>query len=134
MLLHWLDSTKKFVKSHPEIMFTKADKGNATVAIGKIDYYKKMEKLLSEETTYDRMKKDPTKKMTSDLRALLVMWKKNDFIEGHTYRKLLSTDRVLPRAYGLPKIHKIGNPLRIIISSFNSPLYYLACYLLRRRG
>jgi len=29
----------------------------------------------------------------------------------------------------MPKIHKIGNPLRIIISSLNSPLYYLACYI-----
>jgi len=49
MLLHWLDFRKKFVKSHPEIMFTKTDKGNATVAIGKIDYYKKMEELLSKK-------------------------------------------------------------------------------------
>jgi len=84
--------------------------------------------MLLEKNTYDRVKKDPTKKMTSDLRSLLVMWKKN-FIERHTYRKLLITDEVLPKAYGLLKIHKIGNPLRIIISSLNSPLYYLAGYL-----
>jgi len=48
MLLHWLDSTKKFVKNHPEIMFTKTE-GNATVAIGKIDYCKKMEEMISEK-------------------------------------------------------------------------------------
>lgn len=41
----------------------------------------------------------------------------------------MSTDGILPRAYGLPKIHKPGNPLRIIVSSINSPLYKLACFL-----
>jgi len=73
--------------------------------------------------------KNSTKKMTSDLCSLLIMWKKNNFIERHTYKKLLITDGVIPRAHGLPKIHKIGTPLRIIISSLNSPLYYLVCYL-----
>jgi len=46
-----------------------------------------------------------------------------------TYRKLLITDGLLPRAYGLPKLHKEGYPLRVIISSLKSPLYELACYL-----
>ena len=32
----------------------------------------------------------------------------------------------MPRAYGLPKIHKVGCPFRIIVSSINSPLYNLS--------
>ncbi|EZA62948.1 hypothetical protein X777_15541 [Ooceraea biroi] len=35
----------------------------------------------------------------------------------------------LPRAYGLPKIHKDGCPLRIIVSCINSPLYALSSFL-----
>jgi len=35
----------------------------------------------------------------------------------------------IPRAYGLPKIHKTVCPLRIIVSSVNSSLYNLAYYL-----
>jgi len=42
---------------------------------------------------------------------------------------LLVTDGLLPRAYGLPKLHKTGHPLRVIISSLQSPLYNLSCYL-----
>jgi len=57
-----------------------------------------MEEMLSEKNTYDKVKKDPIKKMTSDLRSLLVRWKKNNFIKGHTYKKLLISDGVLPRA------------------------------------
>lgn len=36
---------------------------------------------------------------------------------------------MLPRAYGLPKIHKPNCPLRIIVSSINSPLYNLSVFL-----
>lgn len=39
------------------------------------------------------------------------------------------SDGVLPRAYGFPKIHKRDCPLRIIVSSINSPLHPLATYL-----
>lgn len=36
---------------------------------------------------------------------------------------------VAPRIYGLPKIHKEGNPLRPICSSINSPTYELSKYI-----
>lgn len=35
----------------------------------------------------------------------------------------------LPRAYGRPKIHKPNNPLSIIVSYTNSPLYKLSLFL-----
>jgi len=39
------------------------------------------------------------------------------------------SDGLLPRAYGLPKVHKPDCPFRIIISSIDSPLYSLATFL-----
>jgi len=36
---------------------------------------------------------------------------------------------MLPRAYGLPKLHKKGYPLRVIVSSLKSPSYELALFL-----
>ncbi|EZA56040.1 hypothetical protein X777_04043, partial [Ooceraea biroi] len=42
---------------------------------------------------------------------------------------LLSTNGNLPRCYGVPKIHKPGCLLRIIVSTNDSPLYNLASYL-----
>ena len=67
--------------------------------------------------------------MTQDLPILLVRWKRDRFIDEQTYRRLLTTDGVIPKAYGLTKIHKDGNPLRVIVSSVNSPLYYLSLFL-----
>jgi len=38
----------------------------------------------------------------------------------------LSSDSLLPKAYGLPKIHKKNTPLRITVSSINTTLYPFA--------
>lgn len=122
-------ATNSFIKEHPYISFTRADKGNVTVAINKDEYILKMNEILSDEKTYIKVSKDPTKKLIRDLHSLLMKWKKCEYITELTYKRLNCTDGVLPRAYGLPKIHKSGNPLRIIVSSMNTPLYELASFL-----
>ena len=45
------------------------------------------------------------------------------------YFCLLKTDGNLPRAYGLPKMHKENHPLRIIVSCIDSPSYFLSKYI-----
>jgi len=75
------------------------------------------------------VKTDPTKKIIKNLRNLLARWRKKEFISVRTARSLLYSDGVLPRAYGLPKIHKDNVPLRIIISSLNSPVHSFAAFL-----
>ena len=40
-----------------------------------------------------------------------------------------SSDGLSPRFYGLPKIHKVGIPLRPIVSFMNSPTYEVSSYL-----
>jgi len=63
MLLYWLDSTKKFIKNHPDILFTKSDKGNVTIAIKRSDYCRKMEEMLLDTNIYVSVNRDPTKKI-----------------------------------------------------------------------
>jgi len=129
LIMSWLKQTKLFAINNPDILFTKADKGNATVAMDLVDYNTKMKEVFSDNNTYTIVKKDPVKKLSSQLRDTLSGWLKKEYIDMHTYRKLLFTDGWLPRAYGLPKLHKTGYPLRVIISSSNSPLYNLSYYL-----
>jgi len=52
-----------------------------------------------------------------------------DYISLATYRLMYCSDGILPRAYGLPKVHKPDRQFRIIISSIDSPLYSLATFL-----
>lgn len=63
------------------------------------------------------------------MKALLSKWKNQGYISNANYKSLLFTDGTLPRAYGLPKIHKIGIPFRLSVSSVNSPLDSLALFL-----
>jgi len=122
-------TTKSFTRAHPEIFFTKADKGNTTVIFNRDDYINKMTNILSDTHTYKIIHHNPIKKLSQDLRSLLTRWKNKQYIDLHIYRNLLTTDVLLPRAYGLPKIHKQSYPLCIIISSIGSPLYTLSNFL-----
>jgi len=54
---------------------------------------------------------------------------KKGFIDDLAYRRLRMTDGIIPRAYGLTKIHKQNCHLRIIVSSINSSLYNLSLFL-----
>jgi len=67
--------------------------------------------------------------MINNLRKLLTRWKTSDYISHSTYRSLICSDGCLPRAYGLPKIHKPGHQFRLIVSSIDSPFYSLASFL-----
>jgi len=99
------------------------------VVLNRDDYFSKMNELLSDSHTYQIIERNPIKKLSQDLRSLLTRWKKKDFIDNYIYRKLLITDGILPRTYGLPKIHKPGQLFRIIISSIGSPLHPLSNFV-----
>jgi len=126
-----LKSSKNFTKNNPHIIFTRADKGNTTVMLERKDYNNKINDMLLDIDTYTKIKKDPLNKMINDLRCLLTRWKNSKYISAAKYKHLYCSEGNLPRAYGLPKIHKPGNPFRLIISSIDSPFYYLASWLQR---
>jgi len=115
--------TKKFVREHLEVFFIRVDKGNVTIALNKNQYIEKMESMLSDKNTYKIIKRNPTLRLTNELRTLLTRWKNTQLIDG-TYRRLMHSDGILPKTYGLPKIHKQKHPLRIIISTVKSTLQF----------
>jgi len=121
--------TKNFCLRNPEIIFTRADKGNITVALNKNNYINKMECLLGDINTYTLIKKDPSASIEKKLNARIKFWHKEKYISKSEMLQLRSSDSLLPKAYGLPKIHKENAPLRIIVSSINTALYPLAKFL-----
>jgi len=56
-----------------------------------------------------------------------VRWKNHNYISDITYRSLNCTDGVLPRAYGLPKIHKSNCQFRV--NSINTTLHPLTAFI-----
>jgi len=89
----------------------------------------KMEELLSDTNTYTLIKKDPSRSIEKNLNVLIKYWYKEKYINKSKMLKLRSSDSLLPKAYSLPKIHKVNASLRIIISSINTALYPLGKFL-----
>jgi len=129
IILESLSVTRTFLKNNPNVIFTRADKGNTVVALDRDVYKNKMELLLSDTNTYSILKRNPVNGLLKDLKELLKRWLNLKYISSSIHCLLNSSNAFLPRAYGLPKIHKPGFPLRIIISSTDSPLHNLAEYL-----
>ncbi|XP_045460391.1 uncharacterized protein LOC123670856 [Harmonia axyridis] len=121
--------TKKFFKEHNELLITRADKGNKTVIMTNTEYEEKMSILLKDNTTYIKTKRDMTLTLEKENNKIIKNWKEKGFISEIDYKTLIIHNSKTPKIYGLPKIHKEGNPLRPIVSCVQSPLYHLSKYL-----
>jgi len=126
-----INYTKQFCQNNPKVIFTRADKGNITVALNRDSYIKKMEEALGDTNTYAIVKVDPSSTIEKKLNLIIKKWLKNEYISKVEMLNLRSSDSLLPKAYGLPKIHKENTPLRIIVSSVNTSLYPVAKFLSR---
>jgi len=51
--------TKNFCRKNRNVIFTRADKGNVTIALNKSTYIEKIERALQDTNTYTTVKKDP---------------------------------------------------------------------------
>ena len=67
-----------------------------------------MTDLLSDTDTYLKINKDPIRRITVGLRSLLSRWKSKKYIDEISYKKLLITDGLLPRAIGCQKYTRWG--------------------------
>ena len=102
-----------------------ADKGVALVVMDKEDYISKAQELLS-QPAYKEIPKDPTNKIKAQLITKLRRIKKDRNLDEGMYKAMYPTGCVPTKFYGLPKIHKTGNPLRPIVSSRGSGTYGVA--------
>ena len=94
-----------------------ADKGVAMVIMDKQQYMDKATALLQDTNTYRTIPKDLTNKLKNKLIGILRDIKQTGGLKDTTYHKVYPTSAVPPKFYGLPKIHKVGTPLRPIVSS-----------------
>ena len=85
--------------------------------------------MLEDETTYRKLKKDPTTTAENTMNAMLLGLKNKGILAEGLYRQLRSSGEQIPLFYGLPKIHKTRTPLRPIASFISSPTYALSKFL-----
>ncbi|CAK1594250.1 unnamed protein product [Parnassius mnemosyne] len=101
------------LRNRPKLTILRADKGNATVIMDTSEYNFKIQQLLSDVSTYKKVKIDPT---TNTLKTT------TDLIKKYSEKLDLDVNSTIPscakppRLYGLPKIYKPNAPLRPIDS------------------
>ena len=110
----------------------KPDKGNGVVIIDRSDYYKKMDDILSDTNKFRKLDVDPIThsiRQENQVKNFLRELKKNGTISEIIYDNLFPSGSRPGILYGLPKVHKLGVPLRPILSSIGTHSYGLAKFL-----
>lgn len=123
--------TEAFFKNQPNLFATKSDKGGHTVIMDVSDYESKLE-LHIDEGNYALVNLDQAplidliekeRILVKNLRGIKNL---EDFFKSIRHITFEPNTLLIPKFYGLPKIHKPGSPLRPITSTVGSVGYYLA--------
>jgi hypothetical protein len=89
--------------------------------------YKENISSLLETGSYEILHNDPTSQIERKIWELLTKYK--TFFPAASKRKVTPYQREPPHLYGLPKLHKPGITLRLVISSIDPTYYALADFL-----
>lgn len=120
------------LRENEEIVVLLADKGNAPVVMDTEEYRTKILVLLGDAGTYASLEKDSTQKVQRELRKHLAdVFHAVPSQHKGLYYKLICHNGSVPAIYGLPKLHKLGVPLRPIVDFTRSPLHRLSGFLHR---
>ena len=112
------------------LVISKADKGNAIVVLNKSDYVTKAKEILNDERTFKKLPCNLTDEREKELIKFLLQLKRSKMITPEEYKQMRpDTGSRTPEAYFLVKVHKNEQPVRLIISSYNSYNYNTAKYL-----
>lgn len=121
--------------NNKDVYYIKADKGNSVIILDKLDYDARMLEHI-ETGNYCKVKRNPLSKMEKSVKKVIQkiinVFKNN---EGKVNKKLKwklnISNPVIPKMYGMPKIHKPG-PLKMrpVVSNINSPNYKIAKWLI----
>ena len=110
-------------------MVTKSDKGGVPIIINGTKYKDDVKGVLSDPKHYKLFDKNPWKDLKENVKNLVTEFRTKGYFEECNKFAFSVNNTVLPRCYGLYKIHKEGYPMRIIVSSLNSPTIALESYV-----
>ena len=113
----------KDLKAMHDITIRKADKASAYVLIDTSEYLTKINTILSDESKFVKIKKDPTDDLKKKLNGLIHKANKSN---SQIKFKYLEGEYSMGYCYGTVKTHKPGNKLRPIISQIPAPTYGVA--------
>ena len=125
-------SILKELAKDKSIHITRPDKGKGVVILSHEDYVNKMLEVLNDSSTFKSLDIDPTIKKENKLIKQLLRMVDRKFITENEYKRIRPCGSLCARMYGLPKIHKVGLPLRPVVSSIDGFNYRLSKYLAKK--
>ena len=109
------------LKERDDIVIKPADKGSAVVVMDKVSYLEEANRQLTDERFYKKLDSDPTEEFGTKITQELKIMKENSYIDKNTFDYLKPDKLKVGRFYLLPKIHKVNNPGRPIVSANGNP-------------
>ena len=121
----------KALRKNPNLVICPPDKGNSVIILNKSDYVRKTAAILSDTSkfTRDEFQIDLTSKIEKQVIISTNKLKKLGIIDETVAKTISPKGSIVPRLYGLPKIHKQGIPVRPILSMAGTPTHKLAQWL-----
>ena len=122
----------KELSKNEHLVITKPDKGKGTVILDKQDYVQKIDTILSDGTKFENLGAPLANmifKTEDKINRYLREMKEENVISESTYDDLFCSGSSFGVLYGSPKIHKANVPMRPILSSYKTPNYKLAKFL-----
>ena len=125
-----LDALKR-LRDNESVVLCKPDKGTGIVLLDRAYYNQKIEDILDDSSKFRQAvsERDKTHIIEKSISKHLRTLKQKNLIDEATFNRLRPTGTVIPRLYGLPKVHKEGLPLRPILDMSNSPYHAVAKWL-----
>ena len=125
------------LKGLSNLKISAADKGGKIVLMDTLQYNSKIKSILSDKQVYEKINHNRLQSMQTNFNKRLAKIKNDNKKHDHDtdldfLMRFKQTLPSLPYIYGLPKIHKNGNPLRPIVSNCNAPAYKLSKYLAKK--
>ena len=118
-----LREAAKSLRNNPNLIIRKADKSSVYVLMNRGDYLNKLNAILSDNTKFQRINRDPTVNLKQKANELISTL---NAAQGDIHLNKIIGDFSPGYIYGNVKIHKSNNPLRPIISQVLTPTYHLA--------
>ena len=102
-----------------DLLFTKVDKGGATVILDIGDYMEKANKELKDENFYKGISYDPTYEHMQIVNDLIEMFYRQQVLAKNIADNLKPTNLIIPHFRTTPKVHKRDIPGQPVVSSFD---------------
>jgi len=119
----------KALRSRSDIIIKPADKGSAVVVQSNEDYLVEAYRQLNDTSSYQKLPGDLTTTHSQELKRIVMELFNKGVIDKHTKNFLIPRQPRPARFYMLPKIHKVGNPGRPIVSSNGAPTENISAFV-----